>query len=219
MSFFETNVNRLAQRDAALASALRQSSRGKLDIVQSRSGIPSARANGRWIHSAYDPVREAQAWAESQIHRDGETLVVLGVGLLYQVEALCACLPRTTPVVLVVPDLNILADAASVRAWGDWMDRQYDDTGHVTVVLGSVLLLSIRSQGRIGCPAFSRPRTRRRGTRRPGPRAGPPPRSRPPWRGRSWASRPAPRPPCSSSSGIWALGPLASAASTSGLSR
>jgi spore maturation protein CgeB len=123
MNFFETNVNRLAQCDAALASALRQSSRGKLDIVQSRSGIPSARANGRWIHSAYDPVREAQAWAESQIHRDGETLVVLGVGLLYQVEALCACLPRTAPVVLVVPDLSVLADAASVRAWGDWMDR------------------------------------------------------------------------------------------------
>ena len=82
-----------------------------------------ARANGRWIHSAYDPIKEAQAWAESQNLQEGETIVVLGVGLLYQVEALCARLPRTAPVVLVVPDLSVLVDAAAVRTWGDWMDR------------------------------------------------------------------------------------------------
>jgi spore maturation protein CgeB len=123
MNSFESNVSRLAHRDAALASALRQNRGSRLEIVPARTGVPSARAHGRWIHSAYDPIKEAQAWAESQIHRDGEAMVVLGVGLLYQVEALCACLPRTAPVVLVVPDLTVLADAAAVRPWGDWMDR------------------------------------------------------------------------------------------------
>ena len=123
MNSFETNVNRLAQCNAALASALLQSRGGTLEIVQARTGIPSARANGRWIHSAYDPIQEAKTWAESQSPQEGETIVVFGVGLLYQVEALCARLPRTAPVFLVVPDLSVLVDAASARAWGDWMDR------------------------------------------------------------------------------------------------
>ncbi len=123
MNSFEANVSRLAQRDAALAAALRQSEKGTLEIMPARTGVPSARAGGRWIHSAYDPVKEAQAWAESQSYQDGETIVVLGVGLLYHVEALCARLPRTVPVLLVVPDPAVLADASAARAWGDWMDR------------------------------------------------------------------------------------------------
>ncbi|THJ20882.1 MAG: hypothetical protein CAF45_013690 [Nitrospira sp. CG24E] len=123
MNSFEANLSRLAQRNPALASALRQSGRGTLEIVQARGGMPSARANGRWIHSAYDPIKEAQAWAESQSCQDGETIVLFGLGLLYQVEALCARLPRATKVVLVVPDLSALADAAAVRTWGDWTDQ------------------------------------------------------------------------------------------------
>ena len=122
MNSFEANVGRLAQSDPALAAALRQNGGGMLEIVPARTGMPSARANGRWIHSAYDPIKEARAWADGQSHQDGETIVVLGLGLLYHVEALCARLPRTAPVVLVVPDLSVLADAAAARTWGDWMD-------------------------------------------------------------------------------------------------
>ena len=123
MNTFEANLSRLAQSNPALASALRQSGTGILEIVQSRTGMPSARANGRWIHSAYDPIKEAQAWAEGQSYQDGETIVLFGLGLLYQVEALYARLPRTASVVLVVPDLSVVADAAAVRIWGDWLDR------------------------------------------------------------------------------------------------
>jgi spore maturation protein CgeB len=102
MNSFEANVSRLAQRDTALAAAIRQSGGGTLEIVPARTGIMSARANGRWIHSAYDPIKEAQVWAENQSYQEGETLVVFGVGLLYHVEALCARLPQTVTVVLVV---------------------------------------------------------------------------------------------------------------------
>jgi spore maturation protein CgeB len=123
MNSFEANVSRLAQSDAALAAAIRQSGGGILEIVPARTGMPSARTNGRWIHSAYDPIKEAQAWAESQSYQEGETLVVFGVGLLYHVEALCARLPRTAPVVLVVSNLSVLADAAAARTWGDWIER------------------------------------------------------------------------------------------------
>ena len=130
MNSFEANVSRLAQSDPALAAALRQSGGGTLEIVPARTGMPSARANGRWIHSAYDPIKEAQAWAEGQSHQEGETIVVFGVGLLYHVEALCARLPRTASVVLVVPDLSVLADAAAARTWGDWIDPRVLGLGH-----------------------------------------------------------------------------------------
>ena len=123
MNSFEINVSRLAQRDPALAAALRQSGGGALEIVPARTGMTSARANGRWLHSAYDPIKEAQAWAEGQTYQEGETIVVFGVGLLYHVEALCARLPQTVTVVLVVPDLRVLADAATVRTWGNWIER------------------------------------------------------------------------------------------------
>jgi len=123
MNSFEINVSRLTQHDPALAAAFRQSGGGVLEIVSARTGMTSARANGRWIHSAYDPIKEAQAWAEGQTYQEGETIVVFGVGLLYHVEALCARLPQTVTVVLVVPDLRVLADAATVRTWGDWIDR------------------------------------------------------------------------------------------------
>ena len=123
MNSFDINVSRLALHDRALAAAIRQSGGGALEILQARTGMTSARANGRWVHSAYDPIKESQAWAEGQTYQEGETIVVFGVGLLYHVEALCARLPRTVPVVLVVPDLRVLADAAAARTWGDWIDR------------------------------------------------------------------------------------------------
>jgi spore maturation protein CgeB len=123
MNSFEINVSRLAQHDPALTAAIRQRGGGALEIVPARTGMSSARVNGRWIHSAYDPIKEAQAWAESQTYQEGETIIVFGVGLLYHVEALCARLPRTAPVILVVPDLTVLADAATARTWGGWIDR------------------------------------------------------------------------------------------------
>ena len=123
MNSFEINVSRLTQHDPALAAAFRQSGGGVLEIVPARTGMTSARANGRWLHSAYDPIKEAQAWAEGQTYQEGETIVVFGVGLLYHVEALCARLPQTVTVVLVVPDLRVLTDAATVRTWGNWIER------------------------------------------------------------------------------------------------
>jgi spore maturation protein CgeB len=123
MNSFEVNISRLAQSDSALAAALRQSQGGALEILPARTGLMSARAQGRWIHSAYDPIKDAQAWAEGQSYQEGETIVVFGVGLLYHVEAFCARLPRTASVVLVVPDLRVLVDAAAARTWGDWISR------------------------------------------------------------------------------------------------
>jgi len=117
MSIFHDNLNRLARRDQPLAAAVKASAGGVLAVESSRSGVPSARRSGRWVHSAYDPLREAETWAHTQAAacREGETVVVAGVGLLYHVEALRKQLSSDIVVAVVIPDLDEFHDVLVAR--------------------------------------------------------------------------------------------------------
>ncbi len=117
MNQFERNLASVAACDAALAAALREAHGSVLAVSPAKNGLPTATAGGKQIHSAYDPVREAETWAEGQAKscQTGEAVVVLGVGLLYHVEALRKRLPKETPVVVVAPDLSVLRDACACR--------------------------------------------------------------------------------------------------------
>src|SRR3954451_23393228 len=118
MNTFEANMAALASQNAPLASAVRHAAGGILTVAPARSGVPTATVEGRAIHSAYDPRREAEAWSRAQAAVCGaeELIVVLGVGLLYHVEALRAGMPRDTSVVVIVPDVNELHDACAARS-------------------------------------------------------------------------------------------------------
>ncbi|GAB4236394.1 MAG: hypothetical protein Kow00109_09910 [Acidobacteriota bacterium] len=64
-----------------------------LRLIPSRSGRPTARVtckdgSERFLHSAFDPEREASEWAAVQIFGPRDILVVFGVGLGYHVSAL-----------------------------------------------------------------------------------------------------------------------------------
>lgn len=120
---FETNLTAIAGEDAALAAAIREAPGGVLHITSAKSGLPTATASGRSIHSAYDPSREAEAWAKAHAEacRPGEIVIVLGVGLLYHVEALRASLSRDTTIGVIVPDVNELHDACLVRPLNQWV--------------------------------------------------------------------------------------------------
>ncbi|MEW6248550.1 MAG: glycosyltransferase [Nitrospirota bacterium] len=125
MKSFSANCARLAGRDALLAARLRESGGGVLSVTAARNGLPTATIHGRWVHSAYDPWNEAEVWAEAQAkaYQSGEVAVVLGVGLLYHVEALVRRLPADARVTVVVPDLRELHDACEARDLTGWVDR------------------------------------------------------------------------------------------------
>lgn len=93
-------------------------------ITPSRDGAPSATYQGQWVHSAYDPRHEARAWAERQVGewKAEELGVVLGVGLLYHVEALALIDQRHSRLAVVVPDPSVLKDALEARPLGPWLD-------------------------------------------------------------------------------------------------
>ncbi|HJT18923.1 MAG TPA: glycosyltransferase [Nitrospira sp.] len=125
MSILESNLRLVAKAAPALASAVREAGGGYLEIEPARSGPPTARAQGRLLHSAYDPLKEATTWSEAQRSscRDEEVILILGLGLLYHVETLCQVLPPSMQIVVVVPDLTEFHDACAARPWGPWAAR------------------------------------------------------------------------------------------------
>lgn len=119
------NIVILRNQDQGLAAQILQVPGMTLSIQTAKSGMPTALVNSRYLHSAYDPVREADRWAEQRIKdcQPGETIVVLGVGLLYHVQALRRMLPNDHVMMVVVPDLSELADCFAVRSLEGWGDR------------------------------------------------------------------------------------------------
>lgn len=125
MNVFQKNVAILRSQDPALASQVLNTSGGILSIQPSKAGVPTAVVNNRSIHSAYDPVREAEQWATHQANdcQAGEALVVLGVGLWYHVEALLGKVSQDSIIMIVVPSLSELVDGLAVRTLDGWGER------------------------------------------------------------------------------------------------
>jgi spore maturation protein CgeB len=117
------NLSMIATRHPDLADRIRGSEEGPLVVTPARNGMPTAAAGGLQVHSAYDPWKEALAWADKQVThcRAGELVVVMGVGLLYQVEALRQRLPSDIPVAVVVPEPRDLHQAFAARAMEQWL--------------------------------------------------------------------------------------------------
>ncbi len=124
MDYLNHNLEDLRRTCPALAAAVKDSPGGVLTLKESREGSVSAMCEGQWIHSAYDPRKEAKAWAEAQLRewQAGELAVVLGVGLLYHVEALVALKPAGSRMAAVIPDVSILKDALRARPMGAWLN-------------------------------------------------------------------------------------------------
>ena len=124
MTTLHHNLDRLAARDRDFAAAVKSAAGGVLTIEPARNHVPSARRSGRWIHSAYDPLREAQTWAATHAAtcQPGETVVVAGVGLLYHVEALRNTLPPEVSLAVLIPSLDEFHDALEARALESWSE-------------------------------------------------------------------------------------------------
>ena len=125
MSLIEDNLKIISSKNPALAQHLHRAGGGVLNVSEARNGMPTARIADRWVHSAYDPWKEAQTWAEQTIqeHQSGEALLIVGVGLLYHIEVLCQRVSIETPILVFVPDVRELVDALSVRDLSRWGER------------------------------------------------------------------------------------------------
>ncbi|OQW35776.1 MAG: hypothetical protein A4E19_16130 [Nitrospira sp. SG-bin1] len=125
MNYLTQNLEGLRIRYPALIQTVQDHPGGLLTIVPSREGSPSATYGGQWVHSGYDPRKEAHAWAEGQLlqWKAGELGVVLGVGLLYHVEALVVMKPPGVRLAVVIPDTAEFKDAVSIRPMETWINK------------------------------------------------------------------------------------------------
>ncbi|NQU06122.1 MAG: hypothetical protein HQ568_08520, partial [Calditrichaeota bacterium] len=87
-----------------------------LEVNLARSGQPTLKAGGVQLHSAYDPVREAESIAEKALVNVSEkdVLVICGLGLGYIAEAVRKRF--NGKMVIVEPDLAMVQKALSTRS-------------------------------------------------------------------------------------------------------
>jgi len=84
----------------------------RFQVESAANGEPSLKADGRWVHSRFDPGREGRRLAE-EVPGDG-TLVVLGFGLGYAAEAACEA-GADRAIVIAEKDPGLLALALCAR--------------------------------------------------------------------------------------------------------
>jgi hypothetical protein len=116
-SIFETNLAALKQISPVVAQEVSSTTLAGLDveIVQSKTPAPSVRITPAGqskpilLHSAYDPLREAERWAQSLEFQEPINVVVMGFGLGYHLLTLLNLHDKNIRFLIIIePDLRIL---------------------------------------------------------------------------------------------------------------
>lgn len=116
MSFLEQNLKAIAGAAPAFYHRVLEgiSPSPAMEIVDTPGGFPSARIEGRWVHSPRDPRRESRKITARALPDNCAAVILLGFGLGYNAEALLARNPDT-PLVVVEPDAPLFLQALAVR--------------------------------------------------------------------------------------------------------
>ena len=112
MGLLEKNLRILGDLDKTLAQRVEHTPvAAPIEVVPAKSGRPTMKADGFAMHSAYDPVKEAELQVQKFLEGDGGEggLYVLGLGLGYHVDALIG--RGIKPIILVEPSLELFRKA------------------------------------------------------------------------------------------------------------
>ncbi len=120
MDYFKNNIKALAGINPNLAEYLVRTEAAAAEIIQTRAGVPSVRltnAGGRsfTLHSAIDPLREAERLVASQYKSGVNTCLVYGFGLGYHLDVLLEKLPANATVLVVEPQSSVFRMALAIR--------------------------------------------------------------------------------------------------------
>ena len=122
MSLLERNLKALAEHHPCAHQVLAQPAEGdsRVRVVDTVSGFPTAVVDGIFLHSRYDPRRDAAAQVEREIEPETTAVVVLGFGLGYGAEAARERYPGL-PLLVVEPDTEIFRAALGARDLGQFL--------------------------------------------------------------------------------------------------
>lgn len=112
--FRKVNLSALEGRFPELADLLRKTDPLPLEVVETVSGLPTARVGGLLLHSGRDPGEEGRRTARAQAATGADTLVFLGLGLGYAAQAALDLLPGSR-LVIAEADPALLTACLDVR--------------------------------------------------------------------------------------------------------
>ncbi|HUU29307.1 MAG TPA: 6-hydroxymethylpterin diphosphokinase MptE-like protein [archaeon] len=103
-----------------LAQQLQSVQPAAVEVIPTEAGVPSVRllnAGGRpyTLHSAVNPLLEAERLVESQLKEGSNVSLVYGLGLGYHVDLLVRKLPAGSPILIIEPQISIFRSALSIR--------------------------------------------------------------------------------------------------------
>lgn len=118
MSHLEANLEALRTADPGIGSdtlhSLRLGEREEPQILETPSGLPTAKYRDAFIHSRYDPAKEASALLSREPLEGSTAAIVLGFGLGYVAEEVRRRFPGL-PMLVVEPDSGFFRAALSAR--------------------------------------------------------------------------------------------------------
>ena len=133
MNFLDNNLRIIFKNNPLLKSAFKQNiiPLSNLRIIDTPSGNPTGILEGLYIHSRYDPEREAVKIIKRNTTLKISSGVILGFGLGYMTEAFLKHYPRT-PLLVVEPDISFFLKALSSRDMSHFLSSD-----NVVFILGS----------------------------------------------------------------------------------
>ena len=95
----------------------------KWDLAISKTGIPTASEYKLRLHSAYNPIREAESAVNTIPEGKEGAGVFCAFGLGYQVQAFARKSP-SRPIIIIEPDINYLFAAFCLADWKDALNHK-----------------------------------------------------------------------------------------------
>lgn len=108
MGLYQKNLAQLRKLNSDLADRLDTVEINNIDVITARNNMPTIKATAPdkevYIHSSYNPGREAAQWAENNKAEPGDVVFIFGFGLGYHVAEFLAKAPDTVKLVIVEPN-------------------------------------------------------------------------------------------------------------------
>ena len=116
MSFGEKNRVALQVHHPEVARRLAEvpEEEGRVQVIPTSSGTPTAKSRGLSIHSRHDPRAEAERQVARDVDEKTSAVVVLGFGLGYAAEEVWRRFPEL-PILVLEPDASLFAAALQSR--------------------------------------------------------------------------------------------------------
>ncbi len=115
MNLFDKNMGVFRKRYPHLVSSVENANLDDCQVIMAKNQTPTLKVQfaGKevFIHSSYDPQKEAQRWTDEMDLKPGDILIVFGFGLGYHIIELLNKAPANARIIVVEPNTAFIKQA------------------------------------------------------------------------------------------------------------